>query len=235
LGIICTNQLDEFEAVVHIKNWIILHPIYSKFVEKKNDLDESYINRYTSGDDGQNQDLFEKAKNVENIKNLFYKEVINVLEKCVLSNVDVNLLIAIGVCYYIIGDNAKSIDTFSKGTSLYPNDHTLWNKLGAVNYHKKQYDKSFECYKKALELNPKYARCWANYGILMFQKSEMDMAAKCLLKSLTLCPENSHTWSYLSATLITSNSNLLRACNSKDLEELLKHYKIDNLITELFK
>ena len=34
LGILCTNEFDELDAMIHLKNWIRLHPIYSKFLDE---------------------------------------------------------------------------------------------------------------------------------------------------------------------------------------------------------
>lgn len=65
-----------------------------------------------------------------------------------------------------------------------PNDHTLWNKLGATQANSQKSHLAIEAYRKALQLKPNYVRAWVNLGIAFSNQKRHEEAAKYYLRAL---------------------------------------------------
>ena len=228
LGILCTNEFDELDAMIHLKNWIRLHPIYSKFLDENNPVLDEKIIKEAEKVDVEGEDVYLKAKRIDKMRNNFYNEMINLMENIYKQNQnDSDLLISMGIAHFIPSKNERSIQCFRKAVEVNPKDYNAWNKLGAVFAHSKHQEEALNCYKRALELKPDYVRCWANHGIAHYNLNNYDEGARSYIKALSICPEINHIWSYLRSLLIVSGKNdLLKLVEMKNIDELCKIYKI---------
>lgn len=232
LGISCTNEFDEFDAMVYIANWIKLHAVYNKFYDKANPVLNYDMVRFEMENDRPDEDYYAKAIRIQNLKNNFYNEMTMIMENInangisLNQNKDLDLLIAMGISNFIQNKNDKAIENFRNAVIHFPNDYTAWNKLGAILAHSNMNEEAINTYKKALSLKPNYARCWSNIGLAYFNLKNYDEAIRCFLTSLKCYKDINHVWSYLNSVLIASDkSNLSELVYNRNLEELLRLFK----------
>jgi Flp pilus assembly protein TadD len=227
LGISCTNEFDEFEAMVHLRNWIKLHHIYNKYFDENNPMLNYEMIRNEMIHDRDDEDYYTKAVRIENLKQNFYREMCNLMENISMNEkiADTDLFIAMGIAHFIPHQNDRAIECFRKAVEVNPKDYNAWNKLGAILAHSKMNDEAIAHYKKALELKPNYARCWANLGIAHFNVDNYDESMKSFLTALKIYKDISHVWSYMSSvTIALKRNDLYELVHSKNLPELLRAY-----------
>ncbi len=232
LGISCTNEFDEFDAMVYIANWMKLHAVYNKFFDKSNPVLNYDMIRFEMENDRPDEDYYAKALRIQNLKNNFYNEMTLIMENIIQTQVnptnkDLDLLIAMGISNFIQNKNDKAIEYFRNAVVNFPNDYTAWNKLGAILAHSNMNEESINTYKKALNIKPNYARCWSNIGLAYFNLKNYDEAIRCFLTSLKCYKDIDHVWSYLNSVLIASDKMKLSGLvYSRNLDELLRLYDV---------
>lgn len=85
------------------------------------------------------------------------------LKKSLVGNPNnTNLLLELGVNYYIVRDLNKASDIYIKITELNPDDFMAWNNLGNVFRDLVNFWDAKDAYKKALEINPNYIPAYIN-------------------------------------------------------------------------
>lgn len=229
LGISCTNEFDEFEAMVHLRNWIKLHHIYNKYFDENNPMLNYEMIRNEMIHDRDDEDYYTKAVRIENLKQNFYREMCNLMQNITMNEkiMDTDLFIARGIAHFIPHQNDIAIECFRKAVEVNPKDYNAWNKLGAILAHSKMNDEAIAHYKKALELKPNYARCWANLGIAHFNVDKYEDSMKCFLTALKNYKDISHVWSYMSSvTIALKRNDLYELVQNRNLPELLKAYGV---------
>jgi len=65
LGILCTNEFDSLDAMIHSKNWVKLHPQYSKFLDENDILLNYNIIKEAERNDIEGEDIELKARRIE--------------------------------------------------------------------------------------------------------------------------------------------------------------------------
>jgi len=103
MGISCTNELVEREAMDHMHNWLKLHPEYSAvpiLAKPQLSFDELFS-------------AFEECLKIKAD--------------------DPNLYVSLGVLCFVQKAFKKAISYFEHAVQLNPLDHVLWNRLGAAH------------------------------------------------------------------------------------------------------
>ena len=228
LGISCTNEFDEFDAMIHIANWMKLHAAYNKYFDQDNPILNYDMIRYEMENDRPDEDYYAKAVRIQNLKSNFYNEMGNLMENILNENQkDLDLLIAMGISNFIQHNNDKAIINFRRAVDNFPNDYTAWNKLGAILAHSNMNEEAINTYKKALGLKPNFPRCWSNMGLAHFNLKNYDEAVRCFLTALKGNKDIDHVWSYLNSVLIAQDkAKLSELVYNRNLDELLKIFGV---------
>eukprot|EP00347_Sterkiella_histriomuscorum_P009094 403342540 len=187
LGVSCTNELEQQEAIKHLHSYLKYHPEYSQLPNIQSDnltLDEVH-------------EAYEKA----------YQ----------LNSKDSNLCLAMGVLAFIRRQFQEAITHFQNGIRENPTDHTLWNKYGAALANNTDIDQAIQVYQTALDLRPNYVRTLANIGLAMRNRFKFEESVPYFLNALVLNPQAEQVWRYLRSSFLQMNRpDLVEKANFKD-------------------
>uniref|UniRef100_A0A7S4NQM2 Peroxin-5 n=1 Tax=Paramoeba aestuarina TaxID=180227 RepID=A0A7S4NQM2_9EUKA len=185
MGVCCTNELAQNEALTCLREWLKLHGnpevrgIWEKGEASRMQAGSVFVSNHK-----QVVEMYEEASRVEQH--------------------DSDIFSVLGVLYNLSRQYDMAEAAFSRALELDPTNYSLWNKLGATQANSPSCDgskRALKAYRKALELKPTYTRAWVNMGISYSNIGLYDLAAKYYLKSLSLNPGANHVWSYLRIAL----------------------------------
>jgi len=138
---------------------------------------------------------------------------------------DVQLFSQYGIILFELGHIEKSIDTFERSISIYPNEPDLYINLSNVHKLNGNFTKSEVLIRKSLELCPKSHIALSNLSLILIKKNKFIEAEKYALIALEIDPQNSNY--YYNLGLIYSNTDRFNASiisYKKSLEFDQKNY-----------
>ena len=96
------------------------------------------------------------------------EEALKWLEKALaLKNDDVDILAALGTVHLKAGRDSEAEILFQKALKMSENE-VVYNNLGTIFFHRKDYRKAKEFYHKALDINPDYQVARENIALANF-------------------------------------------------------------------
>lgn len=194
LGVSCTNELDQLPALRYLRMWIENHEEHQVLVQ---------------GLEPPPDYEFEAWR--QQVTMLFNNAAGN-------NPLDADVFVALGVMENINRNYDGAIVALATACRLRPNDHTVWNKLGATLANSGKSEQAVVAYHQGLQLKPNYARSWSNLAIAHANLGQHADAARFYLSSLVLNPEATHIWNFLhSAALNMNNMNAFEAIDRRDL------------------
>eukprot|EP00657_Telonema_sp_P-1_P010939 TRINITY_DN5641_c0_g2_i1.p1 TRINITY_DN5641_c0_g2~~TRINITY_DN5641_c0_g2_i1.p1 ORF type:complete len:259 (-),score=92.65 TRINITY_DN5641_c0_g2_i1:54-830(-) len=155
LGVSCTNELDQNQALAFLETWLEAHPVYRQVV----------------GSAGPPEDAIGTFAMTERVIQLFK----NAAE---LANHDADPFMALGVLCNLSREYEDAAVWFKKALQINPSSHSLWNKLGATQANGSKSKDAIHAYNQALALKPTYVRAWINMGI-SYQNQSLYNEACC--------------------------------------------------------
>lgn len=197
LGVSCTNELDQLLALRYLRRWIENHEDHQGLVQG---LEVPPEYEYDA-----------------------WKEQVAMLyNRAAAQNpLDPNVFVALGVMENINRNYPAAIKALATACRLRPNDHTVWNKLGATLANSGKSAEAIVAYHQGLELKPNYARSWSNLAIAHANLGQYADAARFYLSSLVLNPDATHIWNFLHSTVINMRDGVkpedLQAIDQRDL------------------
>jgi len=230
LGVSYVNELNHERALENMKAWFTHNPKYagmelpaSRSVEE--DIYGAAPEKTVNTQDGDDEDeLFGSNRSA---KESAFDEVKRMLLGALqFDPTDAgDVYEALGVIYNVIKDYDAAIDAFRKALETRPDDHQLWNKLGATLANGSQSEQALPTYHKSLKLKPKYARAWLNMAISHSNLQNHDEAARCYLQTLSLNPAATHCWTYLRMSLSSNERwDLLPLVFERNLSGFQEHF-----------
>lgn len=195
LGVSCTNELDQLPALRYLRMWIENHEDHQVLVE---------------GLEPPPDYQFEAWR----------QQVTNLFNMAAEANpMDADVFVALGVMENINRNYEAATRALAGACRLRPNDHTVWNKLGATLANSGKSEQALTAYHQGLSLKPNYARSWSNLAIAHANLGQHKDAAAFYLSSLVLNPDATHIWNFLhSAVLNMGQSNAFDAIDRRDLD-----------------
>jgi len=111
-----------------------------------------------------------------------------------------------GLAYYRLGENERSMESYQKALSLNPREPTTYANMGIIFFQKGDFRKAIELYQQAIQLDPNYADAYFNLGSSFGMIGEFTKAADNFHKCLELDPENARACYYLGITYKSLNN-----------------------------
>lgn len=183
LGVSCTNELDQMPALRYLRMWIENHEEHQALLQ---------------GLDAPPELNFEAWR--QQVTELFNRAAMS-------SHMDADVFVALGVMENINRNYDAAIKALATACRLRPNDHTVWNKLGATLANSGKSEQAVVAYHQGLQLKPNYARSWSNLAISHANLGQHEDAARFYLSSLVLNPNASHIWNFLQSAFLNMNPN----------------------------
>ncbi|GJP41655.1 hypothetical protein CLOM_g1298 [Closterium sp. NIES-68] len=198
LGVSHTNELEQAEALYHLRSWLQNHPKYKTLVPPAGPASMSH------------SDVVQ-----------FYAEAARMAPE------DADLQVVLGVLFNLSHEYDRAKAAFRRALTLRPADYSLWNKLGATQANSAQSAEAIEAYQKALDLKPNYVRAWTNMGIGYANQGKYEESARYYVRAIAMNPTAENAWQYLRIALsCAGNSELLPACDAHDVDALQRAYPL---------
>lgn len=178
LGVSCTNELDQLPALRYLRTWVENHEEHQGLVEGVEAPPEFEFEAWRR----QVTELFQRAAQA--------------------SPLDADVFVALGVMENINRNYDGAIQALASACRLRPNDHTVWNKLGATLANSGKSEQAVVSYHQGLQLKPNYARSWSNLAIAHANLGQHKDAARFYLSSLVLNPDATHIWNFLQSAVL---------------------------------
>ncbi|KAI8048713.1 hypothetical protein BDF22DRAFT_702401 [Syncephalis plumigaleata] len=228
LAIAYANENCRKDAYAELERWITEHPVYGRMAGKA--PMEQPLSASSSS-----LNTMDRHARIE-------QAMIHAVQTH-QDQLDAELQAGLGVLFNLSNEPLKAVDCFQAAVQARPEDHLLWNRLGASLANSGDYPAAVDAYRRALELRPGYVRARYNIGISCINLGLYNEAAGHLLTALALqspaattMPPSSHMhgnattttdslWTALRMTMnMIDRPDLAAECDRRDLGAFQKDF-----------
>lgn len=171
-----SNENQRNESLDAVSSWVRSLPKYQGFVGQFEQLQGAY---------NQQGSTLEKHAHLTSLL-VFLAQVTS--DEAVI---DADLQVALGVLFNSSDEPPKAADCFMAALSIRPNDHQLYNRIGAALANSGRPEDALRAYEEALRLRPEYARARYNMAVSLVHLQRYREAAQQLVEALQRQQEQS--------------------------------------------
>lgn len=156
LGISCTNELDQDQALSYLKTWIQHHPLYSDIPVSESNLKEDIIEAFkvASSINNSDSDVFQALGVLNYLSSDFETAEQNFRAALYLRQDDAAIWNRLGASLAKQEKTAEAFECYHKSLEIRPDYVRTWGNLGLAYATIKDYESCARFYLCALSLNP---------------------------------------------------------------------------------
>jgi len=165
-----TNESMQRLAFDSLIKWMKHHPIYSSLLKNDEQAERLLAASDLLNKNAPTSPFYMAAFSVVHagdfidLQEIFLKAV-RESSTSTSSKIDPDLQCCLGVLFHLSNEYDKAADCFKTALQVKPNDHLLWNKLGATYANNNRNEEAIDAYYQALKLCPGFVRARYNLGI----------------------------------------------------------------------
>lgn len=180
MGVSCTNEMDEIQALEHLKNYLLNHPDYSGLPAPDQLNKAALVNMFEHATLINPNDsdvisalgvLYFMSRNFEAAARTFNRAIDIVPTDHTLWN-------RLGACMSNLNNIPEAIKAYSRALELRPFYVRAWVNLGIAYSNMRDYKQAARFYLCGLALNPKASHVWSYVNTAFICMKRLDLCEK---------------------------------------------------------
>jgi peroxin-5 len=189
LGISCTNEFDEDQALMYLKTWIQHHPIYSEIpVDQRQNLKEDILEAFkvAISMNPNDPDIFQATGVLSYLSSDFVMAEENFRMALSLKQDDAAIWNRLGASLAKQNRTEEAFACYHKALEIKPDFVRTWGNLGLAYSNLKDYENCARFYLCALSLNPNASHLYNYLTTAFIMMNRADLLEKLSLRDISL-------------------------------------------------
>lgn len=189
LGISCTNEFDEEQALMYLKTWVQHHPLYSDIpVDLTQNLKEDILEalKVAVSINNADSDVFQAIGVLSYLSGDFVMAEENFRNALALKQDDAAIWNRLGASLAKQNRTNEAFECYHKALEIKPDFVRTWGNLGLAYANLKDYENCARFYLCALSLNPNASHLYNYLTTAFIMMNRSDLLEKLSLRDISL-------------------------------------------------
>jgi tetratricopeptide (TPR) repeat protein len=181
LGISCTNEFDEDQALMYLKTWLQHHPIYAEIpVDQSSNLKDDILEAFkvASSINSQDPDVFQAIGVLSFLESRFAEAEDGFRAALMMRQEDPALWNRLGAALAKQQKTEEAFACYHKALEMKPDFVRTWGNLGLAYSNLKDYENCARFYLCALTLNPRAEHIYSYLTTAFIMMNRFDLVEK---------------------------------------------------------